>query len=85
MTSRHKSQRVVVTRAGIALFACQTALLVVFAAAATLQPDGPLGSFLRTPKGFLVAALGVIAGLSIAGLALERFGMPITRHEDAEE
>jgi hypothetical protein len=58
--------------------------LVLFAAAATLQPDGPLGSFLRTPKGLLAAALGLIVGLSVAGVALERFGMPITRFDDAE-
>lgn len=85
MTSPHKSKRVIVTPAGIALFACQAAALVLFAAAATLQPDGPLGSFLRTPKGLLAAGVGLVAGLSIAALALERLGMPITRRGDAGE
>ena len=59
---------------GLALMAVFTLVLVLFAAAITLAPDGPLGSFLRTPRGALAAFLAAVAGFSVVAIALEKCG-----------
>jgi len=65
------------TPTGLALAGCLTAVLVVFAAAATLEPEGPLGSFLRRPEGLVAALVGTVVFFSLIAWLFERIGYPI--------
>lgn len=76
--------RVKLTATGVTLFACMTAVLVVFVAAATLKPEGPLGSFLRSPEGLVAALVGTWVFFSLAGWLFDRIGYPISRRRSNE-
>jgi len=67
------------TRTGLTLYGCMTAVLVIFAAAATLEPDGPLGSLLRRPEGLVAALVATVVFFSVAAWLFERIGYPISR------
>ena len=68
-----------ITPTGLALAGCMTAVLVVFAAAATLEPEGPLGSFLRRPEGLVAALAAAVVFFSVVAWLFERIGYPIAR------
>ena len=68
-----------VTRTGLTLYGCMTAVLVVFVAAATLKPDGPLGSFLRRPEGLVAALVATAVFFSGVAWLFEKSGYPISR------
>jgi hypothetical protein len=68
-----------ITPTGLALAGCMTATLVVFAVAATLEPEGPLGSFLRRPEGLLAALVAAVVFFSLVAWLFERIGYPISR------
>ena len=68
-----------ITPTGVALAGCFTAVLVIFAAAATLEPEGPLGSFLRRPEGLVAALVAAVVFFSLVAWLFERSGYPISR------
>jgi hypothetical protein len=68
-----------VTLTGLVLYGCMTAVLVLFLAAATLEPDGPLGSFLRRPEGLVAALAATVVFFSVAAWLFEKVGYPISR------
>ena len=68
-----------VTRTALTLYGCMTAALVIFVAAATLEPDGPLGSFLRRPEGLVAALVATVVFFSVAAWLFEKVGYPISR------
>lgn len=73
-----------ITPTGLTLVGCMTAVLVVFAAAATLEPEGPLGSFLRRPEGLLAALVAAVVFFSLAAWLFESIGYPISRRSRKE-
>ena len=68
-----------VTPTGLALYGCMTAVLVLFLAAVTLEPDGRLGSFLRSAGGLVVALVGTVVFFSVAAKIFENIGYPILK------
>src|SRR5690606_24291396 len=71
--------RVQLTRTGLALYGCMTAVLVLFAAAATIEPEGTLGSLLRRPGGLAVTLVATVTFFSVAAWLFERIGYPVSR------
>jgi hypothetical protein len=69
--------RAKLTPTGLTLYGCMTAVLVLFVAATTLEPEGPLGSFLRRPEGLVAALVATVAFFSLAAWLFERVGYPI--------
>lgn len=72
----------VITRTGFALYGCQTLLLFGGLSATQLQPDGPLGSFLRRPGGLPTYLVLLVVGFAIAEVLLAKLGHPTTRERE---
>jgi hypothetical protein len=71
-----------VTRTGVALYGCMIVVLVMFAAATTLEPAGPLGSLLRRPEGLVAVLVATVVFFSVAAWLFERIGYPISRRKN---
>jgi hypothetical protein len=69
------------TSTGLALSGCMIALLVLFAAASTLEPEGSLGAFLRSPEGLVAALLGTVVFFAVASAIFDKLGYPIVKRE----
>lgn len=68
-----------VTPTGVALYGCQMVILFVGIAARQLQPQGPLGQFLKRPGGAFTYIVCLIIGFWLAGRALGKLGHPLIR------
>jgi hypothetical protein len=66
-----------VTPTGCVVMGIHALLLTTFAAARTLEPNGPLGFFLESPQGTVAAVVATVVGMSIVGSVFASAGKPL--------
>jgi hypothetical protein len=68
-----------ITPTGFVFYGYQALVLLIFAAANKLEPDGALGGFLHTPGGLVVTLLIWVILTGIVEALLRTWGCPTTR------
>jgi hypothetical protein len=68
-----------ITPSGFALCGCLLVALLLLFSAPQLQPNGPLGTFLRQPGGMVAGILLIMVSCTIAERILRKLGHPTTR------